>query len=34
MAVHARHRGQGIGRALVGRLTGRSAARGGGCFWS
>ena len=28
MAVHARHRGQGIGRALVGRLTGRLRGEG------
>ena len=28
MAVHARHRGQGIGRALVGRLTGQLRGQG------
>jgi len=28
MAVHARHRGQGIGRALVGRLTSRLRGEG------
>jgi len=28
MAVHARHRGQGIGRALIGRLTGQLRAEG------
>ena len=34
MAVHARHRGQGIGRALIARLTGQLRNDGGGCCWS